>query len=70
MASYGDLTKEERAVWDEYQTLREISDWPAFDSKQQSRKEDCASLAGRSPQVDLAYGSAQEQGRRRQRLAS
>jgi hypothetical protein len=40
MASYGDLTKEERAVWDEYQTLREISDWPAFDSKQQSRKED------------------------------
>jgi hypothetical protein len=39
-ASYGDLNKEERAHWDEYQTLREISDWLGFDAAQQERKED------------------------------
>lgn len=28
--SYSHLTKTERAFWDEYQTLRAISDWPGF----------------------------------------
>ncbi len=38
-ATYGDLLSDERAHWDEYQTLREITDWPQFDAAQQSRKE-------------------------------
>ena len=37
--TYGDLTKAERAHWDEYQTLREISDWAGFDAAQEQRKE-------------------------------
>jgi hypothetical protein len=39
-ASYGDLNKEERAHWDEYQTFREISDWLGFDAAQEERKQD------------------------------
>lgn len=39
-ASYSHLTTAEKAAWDEYQTLREISDWIGFDSRQQERKED------------------------------
>lgn len=38
-SSYSDLTKAEQAHWDEYQTLREISDWPAFDAAQEQRKQ-------------------------------
>lgn len=40
MSSYSDLTKAERSHWDEYQTLREISDWLGFDAAQEERKQD------------------------------
>jgi hypothetical protein len=39
-ATYGDLNKEEQAHWDEYETLREISDWVGFDAAQEERKQD------------------------------
>jgi len=38
-ATYGDLTDQEQAFWNEYETLREISDWVGFDAAQQQRKE-------------------------------
>lgn len=37
--SYSDLTEEEQHVWDEYCTLRQISDWAGFTDAQQNRKE-------------------------------
>jgi hypothetical protein len=39
-ASYSHLTAAEKAHWNEYTNLRDISDWDGFDSKQQERKED------------------------------
>lgn len=38
--SYGDLTEGERCHWDEYTTLRQISDWPGFDEAQDQRRAD------------------------------
>jgi hypothetical protein len=38
--SYSDLTEGERAHWDEYETLRQITDWPGFDEAQDIRKHD------------------------------
>lgn len=35
---YGDLTEAEKAHWNEYTNLRQISDWPAFDQAQETRK--------------------------------
>jgi hypothetical protein len=37
-ATYSDLTNAERCHWDEYQTLREISDWVGFDAAQNERR--------------------------------
>jgi hypothetical protein len=51
-ASYSDLEKDERTHWDEYQTLRDISDWLGFDAAQQSRKEDARKwLVARRKQI-------------------
>lgn len=36
--SYGDLSEAEMAHWNEYTTLRQISDWPGFDADQDGRK--------------------------------
>lgn len=38
--SYGDLTEGEQAHWNEYTTLRQISDWPGFDEAQDQRRAD------------------------------
>jgi hypothetical protein len=38
--SYGDLTEAEQAHWNEYTTLRQISDWPGFDTDQDQRRAD------------------------------
>src|SRR4051812_32988384 len=38
--SYGDLTEGERAHWNEYTNLRQISDWPGFDGAQDQRRAD------------------------------
>lgn len=37
---YSDLTTGEQAAWNEYQTLRAISDWDGFDAAQAKRKEE------------------------------
>lgn len=36
--SYGDLTEAEKAHWNEFTNLRQISDWPGFDANQDARK--------------------------------
>jgi hypothetical protein len=36
--SYGDLTEAEQAHWNEYTTLRQLSDWPGFDAAQDDRR--------------------------------
>jgi hypothetical protein len=36
--SYGDLTEGEKAHWNEFTNLRQISDWPGFDADQDARK--------------------------------
>ena len=36
--AYSDLTEAERAHWDEYQNLREITNWPGFTAEQDARK--------------------------------
>lgn len=36
--TYGVLTEGEQAYWGEYTNLRQISDWPGFDSEQDGRK--------------------------------
>jgi len=38
--SYGDLTDGEKAHWNEYTNLRQISDWPGFDEEQDQRRAD------------------------------
>jgi hypothetical protein len=38
--AYGDLTDGEQAHWNEYETLRQISDWPGFDAAQDQRRAD------------------------------
>src|SRR6478752_7592650 len=37
-ATYRDLTAAEKAAWDEYTNLRQISNWPGFDANQNERK--------------------------------
>jgi hypothetical protein len=39
MASYSDLTEKEQHYWDEYQTLRALTDWDAFTDAQENRKQ-------------------------------
>src|SRR3954468_266257 len=51
-AAYGHLTDAEKAHWNEYTNLRQISDWLGFDSAQQSRKEAARKwLVGRRKEI-------------------
>lgn len=56
--AYSDLTEAEQATWDEYTTLRGLTDWPGFDAAQKKRKEDArAWLLDRREHIeDLALG--------------
>lgn len=36
---YADLTQDEKAHWNEFATLRQISDWPGFDAAQARRRD-------------------------------
>jgi hypothetical protein len=40
MSSYSDLSESEQAHWCEYTNLRQISDWPGFDTVQDQRRAD------------------------------
>jgi hypothetical protein len=58
MGNYGDLTEAEQAHWNEYTTLRQISDWPGFDAAQDQRRADARQwiLDRRDYIYDLAEG--------------
>jgi hypothetical protein len=61
MGNYSDLTEAEQAHWDEYTTLRQISDWPGFDAAQDQRRADARQwIVDRRDYIyDLAEGDVE-----------
>lgn len=58
--SYTHLTEAEKAHWNEYCNLREISDWDGFDAAQQERKEDArAWLVNQRKEIWRTAGESQ-----------
>jgi hypothetical protein len=59
--NYGDLSEAEQAHWNEYTTLRQLSDWPGFDAAQDQRRADARQwiVDRREYLVELANGEVE-----------